>query len=256
MSAGHGAAASSITVEQVIHRYGNEIALDGVSLALSAGVTALVGVNGAGKSTLLTTMAGAMRPTSGRVRVNGLDPYGRERNRALRAVALMPQSGTLPRRMTALEVVEYLAWMRGAAPTEAGRGALSALDAVGLAPRAHHRIGQLSGGMLRRVLLAQAIASKAPVLLLDEPSTGLDPEQRRVMVDLIKGLELTVLMSSHVLEDVVDTASRVVVLDEGRIAFDGTVEALSAHAPHGTDPARAPETGFLAVLAAARAART
>jgi ABC-2 type transport system ATP-binding protein len=256
VSAGHSAAASSITVERVIHRYGKEIALDGVSLALSAGVTALVGVNGAGKSTLLTTMAGAMQPTSGRVRVNGLDPYGRERRRALGSVALMPQSGTLPRRMTALDVVEYLAWMRGAQPRRARSLARDALASVGLAARERHRVGQLSGGMLRRVLLAQALASDASVLLLDEPSTGLDPEQRRVMVDLIKGLELTVLMSSHVLEDVVDTASRVVVLDEGRIAFDGSVEALSAHAPHGTDPVRAPEAGFLAVLAAARAART
>lgn len=249
------AAEPIVTVEQVVHRYGKTLALDGVNLTLSVGVTSLVGVNGAGKSTLLTTMAGVVQPASGRVRVNGLDPHGRERRQALRSVALMPQSGTLPKRMTALEVVEYLAWMRGAQPKQARSRARESLAAVGLAPRERHRIGQLSGGMLRRVLLAQAIASEASVLLLDEPSTGLDPEQRRVMVDLIKGLELTVLMSSHVLEDVVDAASRVIVLDEGHVAFDGTVEALSAHAPRGTDPARAAETGFLAVLAHARATR-
>lgn len=251
-----GSATSGISVTQLVHRYGSVVALDGVTLRLSAGVTALVGVNGAGKSTLMTTMAGALRPASGHVRVNGLDPYGRERRQALRSVALMPQSGTLPRRMTALEVVEYLTWMRGAPPKQARSRARASLAAVGLAARERHRIGQLSGGMLRRVLLAQALAAEASVLLLDEPSTGLDPEQRRVMVELIKGLELTVLMSSHVLEDVVDAAGRVIVLDEGRVAFDGSVQALSSHAPEGTDPARAPETGFLSVLAAARGQRT
>lgn len=243
------------TVSQVVQRYHNVVALDGVSLELSSGVTALVGVNGAGKSTLMTTMAGALRPAAGTLRVQGIDPYGRDRTQALRAVALMPQSGTLPRRMTALDVVEYLAWMRGVPGKAARQAALGALDRVGLAARAHHRIGRLSGGMQRRVLLAQAIASDARVLLLDEPSTGLDPEQRRVMVDLIRGLDLAVLMSSHVLEDVVDAASHVVVLDEGRVVFEGTVEALSSLAPSGTDQARAPEAGFLTVVAGARAAR-
>jgi ABC-2 type transport system ATP-binding protein len=242
-------------VEGVVQRYRNVVALDGVSLALSPGVTALVGVNGAGKSTLMATMAGALRPAVGSLRVQGIDPYGRDRRLALRAVALMPQSATLPRRMTALDVVEYLAWMRGVPAKAARQAALGALDRVGLVARAHHRVGQLSGGMQRRVLLAQAIASDARVLLLDEPSTGLDPEQRRVMVELIRGLDVTVLMSSHVLEDVVDAAGRVVVLDDGRVVFEGTVEALSSLAPSGTDQGRAPEAGFLAVVAGARAAR-
>ncbi|MGN6612993.1 MAG: ABC transporter ATP-binding protein [Angustibacter sp.] len=239
----------------MVQRYRQVVALDGVKLELSSGVTALVGVNGAGKSTLMTTMAGALRPAAGCVRVQGFDPYGRDRKRALRAVALMPQSATLPRRMTALDVVAYLAWMRGVPARVARQAALGALDRVGLSARAHHRVGQLSGGMQRRVLLAQAIASDARVLLLDEPSTGLDPEQRRVMVDLIRELDLAVLMSSHVLEDVVDAASRVVVLDDGRVAFDGTVQALASLAPSGTEAGRAPEAGFLTVVAGARAAR-
>lgn len=113
----------------------------------------------------------------------------------------------------------------------------------------------LSGGMVRRVALAQALASSPSVLLLDEPSTGLDPKQRRVMVDLIGNLAGCVLLSSHVMEDVADVASRVLVLDEGRIVFDGTVDQLSGLAPVGAPRGRAAEAGFLHVISEAKATR-
>lgn len=238
-----------VVVEGASHRYGEVLALDGVSFALSSGVTALVGVNGAGKSTLLSVLAGALRPTAGRVSVYGLDPYDRrQRRRALASVALMPQLPRFPGNMSAQDVVEYLAWMRGLRRPRARAAARSALDHVGLAERANSRMRELSGGMARRVALAQALASDADVLLLDEPSTGLDPVQRRLMVELIGGLDRTVLMSSHMMEDVADLAEDIVVLHEGKVRFDGELERLTGLAPPGADPSRATEMGLIEVI--------
>jgi len=241
-----------LAVDSLCHSYGDLKALDNVSFSLDPGVTALVGVNGAGKSTLMSAISGAVRPRSGRVSINGFNPYGRDRRKALRLIALMPQLTSFPKNMTTQEVVEYLTWMRGLRPSEARRAAMESIAQVGLGPRARSKVGQLSGGMQRRVGLAQALASASDVVLLDEPSTGLDPEQRRTMVDLIGALDRTVLMSSHVLEDVVEVASRVLVLNAGQIVFDGTVEQLKSLAPKGTEPGKAAEVGFLNVISSAR----
>lgn len=246
-----------VDVTALTHRYGRRVALDDLSLRLEPGVTALIGVNGAGKSTLMSCLSGARRPKSGQVKVAGHDPYAwRDRRRALARVSSMPQTARFPGGMTALEVVEYLTWMRGVPARTARARARRALDRVLLGDRADTKVKHLSGGMVRRIALAQAIAAEPAVLLLDEPSTGLDPEQRRTMVELIaqidRELETTVLLSSHVMEDVTDVAARVVVLDAGRIVFTGSVAQLSQQAPTGTPSSRAPEAGFLAIVSQSR----
>ncbi len=243
----------ALSLQGVGHSYADDaVALREVDLELDVGVTALIGVNGAGKTTLLTVAAGGLRPTRGSVLIGGVDPYGRRtRTAALRRVALMPQTSSFPRTMTAEEIVEYVAWMRGASARSARAAALQALDDVMLSDKANVRFADLSGGMQRRVCLAQAIACRPDVLLLDEPSTGLDPEQRRIMVDRLRQVSGVVVLSSHVMEDVVDLAERVVILDLGAVAFAGTVSALTAKAPDPTG-ARAAEAGFLSVLAGAR----
>jgi ABC-2 type transport system ATP-binding protein len=248
---------TALQVRDVVQRFGRATALNGVTLTLQPGVTALIGVNGAGKTTLMTAVAGARRPTSGQVSIDGLNPYRwRERREALTRVACMPQTARFPGGMTALEVVEYLAWMRGLSRSRSRVKAREALAKVMLADRANTKVKRLSGGMVRRLTLAQAIASEPSLLLLDEPSTGLDPEQRRTMVRLITKLDTelatTVLLSSHVMEDVTDVAERVLVLDEGQLVFDGTVRELQNEAPAGTPEARAPEAGFLAVVSSSR----
>lgn len=249
--------ATGLEVSRLTHRYGEHRALEEVSFALDDGITALIGVNGAGKTTLMSAVSGAMRPTSGRVAVTGLDPYrSRGRRVALGRLALMPQTVRFPGNMTALEVVEYLTWMRGVSGGRARDLARQALGRVRLSDRADTKVRELSGGMVRRVALAQAVASLPKLLLLDEPSTGLDPRQRRTMVELIAELaadqDTTVLFSSHVMEDVSDVAARVVVLDEGRLLFDGTVAELSGRAPAGTPEGKVAEAGFLQVLAGDR----
>ena len=194
-----------------------------VTLELTEGVTALLGANGAGKTTLLRTLSGALSPTSGQVTINGLNPYARrERTDALAKIAFMPQTASVPRDLTAVDFVAYLTWMRGKRRTPARAEALEALDAVGLANRADDKLKRLSGGMVRRVWLAQALAAQAGTLLLDEPSTGLDPRQRATMVELIQARATgTVLLSSHLIEDVLSLATSVIVLREGRVVHRG-----------------------------------
>lgn len=212
-----------LNVRKVFRR---SIALDGVSLSLGAGVTALVGPNGAGKTTLMRVLAGALVPTSGTVRVQGFDPYSKtDRRSAIAQVAWMPQIAELPKGMRTIDLVAYLCWMRGQSREIALARAEESLRAVGLTKSFRAKVGALSGGMVRRVWLAQALAADAEVLLLDEPSTGLDPRQRETMVRLIRETAAgTTLLSSHLLEDVKELAERVVVLDQGRVAFDGPLD--------------------------------
>lgn len=247
-------AGPAVEVLDVAHSYGDRTALDGVSLRLETGTTALIGVNGSGKSTLLSILAGALEPGTGSVRVMGLDPYrSRQRRAALPHIALMPQQAAFPSNMTIREVVGFIGWARGLGRNRARSRADVVIEQVGLSARADEQLKRLSGGMVRRVALAQALVSEPAVLLLDEPSTGLDPEQRRGMVSLIRELGSTVLFSSHVVEDVKDVAQRVLVLEEGRLLFSGTVGELEAlAAPTGDASARAGsdiEAGLMKLLA-------
>lgn len=215
-----------VRVADLRKSFQRSVALDGLSMSLGPGVTALVGPNGAGKTTLMRILAGALVPTSGSVSVQGLDPYAKkERAAALAKVAWMPQIAEFPKGMRTLDLVAYLGWMRGQSWDVAQARAEESLRAVGLTRSFRAKMGALSGGMVRRVWLAQALAANAEVLLLDEPSTGLDPRQREVMVRLIRETAAgTVLLSSHLLEDVQELAERIVVLDEGRVVFDGELD--------------------------------
>lgn len=219
----------TLRVSDACVSYGSTTALQGVSFDLGSGVAALLGVNGAGKSTLLSVCAGLLAPGTGTARVLSRSLYARgERRVALRSVAFMPQHVSFPSVLTAHDVVAYAGWLKGLKGSRAAERARECLAAVGLEAMTNRRCGTLSGGMTRRIALAQALVSDPDVLLLDEPSTGLDPEQRRGMVELIRSLGTTVLMSSHVVEDVADLADRVLVLDGGRLVLDGDLADLTS----------------------------
>ncbi|MER5373679.1 ATP-binding cassette domain-containing protein [Streptomyces sp. NPDC002553] len=220
-------------VEKVTVRYGSLTALDEVSLGFPTGVTGLLGPNGAGKSTLLSLLSTANRPDEGTVTLLGAlaATGGRKAVRRIRErIGVLPQSFGYYPRFTALEFVEYAAWLRKVPSRERRDRAREALRQVGMDKHADRRMGDLSGGMLRRVGIAQAVVNRPALVLLDEPTVGLDPAQRVGFRELIKGLgeHCAVVMSTHLAEDVAHTCDRISVLFEGRVRFDGTLGQLCA----------------------------
>ncbi|MEW2348256.1 MULTISPECIES: ATP-binding cassette domain-containing protein [unclassified Streptomyces] len=215
--------------------------------ALPEGLTILLGPNGAGKSTLLKLAASVNRPRTGTVRLDGV-PAGTRPYR--RAVAWMPQDITPMPGLTAREYVAYTGWLKGMGRPEAWRRARQALVRVDLADLMNERSDQLSGGQLRRVGVAGALVHDARVLLLDEPTAGLDPYQRRVFRDLLTGLsgDVRVLLSTHDVADLAEEADHVTVLHEGRIIHDGATDSFLALAPPGTVEGRAAEGAYTALL--------
>lgn len=227
--------------------YRDRTVLDDLSIRLEPGFTGLLGVNGAGKSTLLGVLAGLTPPSSGGVSLDDVDLYGSDRREARARIALVPQSLDLPGRLRVDEFLHYLAWLRAVPPAARSRRVADALEQLDLQDRRTSPLAQLSGGMRRRVLIAQALIAHPDVLLLDEPTTGLDPEQRHQVRSLVARLgdDRTVLMSSHVVEDLAVLSSRLLVLDGGRLRFDGTVDELRF--ADGSRPGDL-EAGFLAVV--------
>ncbi|PRW64487.1 hypothetical protein CEP50_05875 [Actinopolyspora mortivallis] len=213
------------------HSYRGRRALESVDTALPVGVTALLGPNGAGKSTLLGVLSGMLTPQRGRVELNGLDPV-RDRRRYRESLGFLPQRFTAPGHLSVAEFVTVSAWWRRVPRAERKEAVRWALEATGLGERARSRVGQLSGGMVRRVGIAQALVNAPPVLLLDEPTVGLDPRQRNALRGVITelGRERTVLLSTHLTEDVAAVADRVVVLDEGRVSTESTLADLTGKA--------------------------
>ena len=227
---------SSAVLTGISKRYGRAAALDDVSLRLSPGITGLLGPNGAGKTTLLRILATALAADGGELRVLGQDPTsGAGRMSVRRRLGYLPQEAGFPRGFTAFGFVDYMAILKEWSDKAARhREVRRVLDLADLGAVATKRVHALSGGQRRRVLLAQALLGEPSLLVLDEPTTGLDPEQRARLRDLLgrAGEAATVLISTHQTEDVAALCERVIVLDAGRMHFDGTVGEL-VHAADG-----------------------
>lgn len=195
----------------------------------SGRTTVLLGPNGAGKSTLLALLCGLRRPRTGHVR------YGDDDSRGVlyRHVAWMPQVVQPIKRLTALEQVEYAAWCSGAKASQAKARAGEALERVQLSDMSNDRAGDLSGGQLRRLGLAQSLVRGASVLLLDEPTAGLDPAQtlnfRRIISDL--HYPGGIVISTHSLREIAGLFEHVAVMHRGSIGFDGNIKSFRNLAP-------------------------
>lgn len=210
-----------LTARSVGYTYRSGGGVRDVDLELTPGITALVGANGAGKSTLMAVLSGALCPREGSVELDGVDLYGRQRADVLPGVSLMPQSFSPIPLVTVEEFVRLFAWLRGVPRRRVSGSVEQALADADLLEKRRASVRSLSGGMVRRLLLAQALVSDPSVVVLDEPTVGLDPLHRSSMRSLVAGLsDRTVLVSSHLLEDVGALADRVVVLHEGRIVLD------------------------------------
>ncbi|MFE3270784.1 ABC transporter ATP-binding protein [Streptomyces sp. NPDC059215] len=214
--------------------YGRTAALDDVSLRLQEGVTGLIGPNGAGKTTLLRVLATAVPADRGAFTVLGHDPAttsGRQDVR--RRLGYLPQTPGFHPDFTAFEFVDYVAILKERTDRTARHREVSqVLESVDLTDVRGKRIKKLSGGMRQRVALAAALVGDPGFLVLDEPTVGLDPEQRMRFRELIAraGEERTVLLSTHQTEDVAMLCHRVIVMAGGRVLFEGTPADLAARA--------------------------
>lgn len=217
-----------LSIEHITKRYGQKLALDDVSLTLDAGeIVGFLGPNGAGKSTLMKICTGYLQPDAGSVTVCGL-PMTADNLVAKRLVGYLPEHNPLYLEMY---VREYLMFVSGFYAIRNRKARVEELiERVGLTPECGKRIGQLSKGYRQRVGLAQALIHDPQVLILDEPTTGLDPNQlleiRALITEL--GREKTVLFSTHIMQEAQALCQRMVVVNHGRIVADGTPENIVA----------------------------
>jgi ABC-2 type transport system ATP-binding protein len=220
-----------VHAENVRKRLGSTNALAGVSLALGHGIAGLLGPNGAGKTTLMRILATVLRPDAGQVRILGREPTDpAARPDIRRRLGYMPQEPGFHGRFTAFEFVDYIAILKELTQRRARHDEVRrVLGLVGLEDVAHKRIKALSGGMRRRVALAQALLGEPQLVILDEPTAGLDPEQRLRFRELVSRLaeDRAVLISTHQTEDVAALCHHVVVLGDGRETFSGTARELA-----------------------------
>jgi gliding motility-associated transport system ATP-binding protein len=218
-----------VQVIGVSRRFGRTDAISDVTFDLRAGeVLGLLGPNGAGKTTTMRVMTGYLRPTAGRVVVAGVDMEA-DPVAARQRIGYMPESAAVPAEMSVASFLSYCARLRRVPRGERKAAVAKAVRQAGLGTVASERIGTLSKGFRQRVALAQALVHEPDVLILDEPTAGLDPRQVAETRDLIAklGRKRSVLLSSHLLPEVANLCRRVVVLDRGRVLTISDVAALT-----------------------------
>lgn len=221
--------------------------LQDFSYRLPEGLTVLLGPNGAGKSTLLKLAATVVRPRHGKVVFPGI---GADIKAFRKAVAWMPQDIVPMPTLSVREYVAYVGWLKGMNRSDAWQQARRAISRVKLTDKASAKTSQLSGGQLRRVGVAAALVHDARVLLLDEPTAGMDPQQRRVFRNILNELteDVQVLLSTHDVADLAEEADHVTVLHGGRLLYDGATDTFLALSPPGTAAGRVAEGAYTALL--------
>lgn len=221
----------TIEIRDLSKRYkGGVTALAGLTLTVPAGMFGLLGANGAGKTTLMRVLAGIVRPTGGTVRVGPHDPTTAAGRRAVqRDLGYLPQDLGLYPDLSARSFLDYVGILKGLDDAPARRRRVGeVLDLVALGDVGRRRVGGFSGGMKRRLGIAQALLGDPGLLIVDEPTAGLDPEERLRFRNLLAGLgaERTVLLSTHIVDDIASSCRRLAVLARGRLVHAGDVTGV------------------------------
>jgi ABC-2 type transport system ATP-binding protein len=206
---------------------GNVKALDNITLTIPVGMFGLLGPNGAGKTTLMRILCTLMEPTAGKITVAGVDRL-KEPQRIRQLIGYLPQEFGVYRRLTAPEYLDFVGAMKGLSASERRVQVAEVLERVNLAHERRKAIGSYSGGMKRRLGIAQALLGQPQVLVVDEPTAGLDPEERLRFRNLLADLSTsrTVLLSTHIASDIEASCQSVAVLQKGQLRFTGSLDEL------------------------------
>lgn len=219
-----------IEARGLTRRYGPHTAVQGIDLTLKRGeILGLLGPNGAGKSTTMKMLTGNLAPSSGSVKINGID-IGLEPKKAKQALGYLPELPPVHPEVTVDEYLDFAASLHGVKSSERKAAVAKAKQSCGLNEMSRRLIGNLSKGFQQRVGLAQAIVHQPPVVILDEPTVGLDPIQIREIRSLIANLSRnhSVILSSHILPEIQAVCSRVMIINRGRVVFQDSMAAVTA----------------------------
>ena len=213
-----------LTADRLTKQYKNKIAVDRISFTLTNGVTGLIGANGAGKTTLMRLLSGILIPTSGTVTCDGMDVDTEEYRDIL---GYLPQEFGYYPEFSGRDFLLYMSAVKGLAKPDAKRKTEELIELVGLKDAARKKVRTYSGGMKQRLGIAQALLNDPQVLIMDEPTAGLDPQERIRFRELISGLgeDRIVLLSTHIVSDLEHIADRLMIMKEGRLIWQGRWEA-------------------------------
>ena len=214
-----------LCIDRLTKQYENKIAVDRVSLQLTNGVYGLLGANGAGKTTFMRMLCGILKPTSGTVTFDGMDVSSEEYRAEL---GYLPQDFGYYPDFNGMDFLLYMASLKGLTKTEAKRKSKKLLELVSLSDVAKKKIATYSGGMKQRLGIAQALLNDPKIVILDEPTAGLDPKERVRFRNLIKelGTESIVLLSTHIVSDIEHIADTVLMMKAGQIVFNGSADEI------------------------------
>lgn len=221
-----------LILNNVSKKFDKKVAVDHFSIKLECGMVGLLGPNGAGKTSLMRMLATLLEPTSGEITYNGIKWSGKTYNQIRQLLGYLPQKFSLYKNIELIEALMHLAVLKGVTKDQVRREVMHVIEKVNLQDHINQKIGKLSGGMTRRLGIAQALLGDPKIIIIDEPTTGLDPEERIRFRGLLKSFSQhsLVIISTHIVEDIESTCDHVAIMNNGRLLVQGTAGEIANYA--------------------------